>query len=856
MVEFSYDVIIVGGSTLTNDVQEIEIKDTGSGIVKSAKLILTSTSSGKYITSSPILLQFDKIQITLTDEDSNQYIQIFEVDRVIPVKNASENYVTEVELLGQEHHLQKRDIAIQRFFESATDVTRDAIDFYNDDLGTLQPTVQNHDVFTTGNNELPRFTANTYEFGVSELKVYDAISEVIDALGASVAAGGAGDFFELYFDSNIADTTKINFKAFSSGSKPASPITISDSVSVNEAPTEGGIDAITGTLVKAWGKKGVGTLPQSVQDFAGELEAFLLHPAHITGVTYPTGARVQLDGVHYEANSSTSTTPPGAAWTVRTFADIRGSANGYSEWTEGKADEWESSGSDPSNLNKGTGCWDSNLVIRDGTNFQTWVHVKSTTDLFDVNYKYGASTLGVYRGLRCLVNGTGINGFAGNDSNGRAFSNNIAEYDGTQWIVKYVTVDGWRTAVRNEGQIYERQTGTWTVISGNDQENHCFHIAQSVSNVAGYNSTPDGTGGTYGDNSAVEWHWQYNALDSIIGLLFATDGYYKIGAWANFSLPFPENSHNSNTLGELYGNNTTKKEPATVNISNMELARDGSVGFNHDNARDLGPLEGIQFWTKFQWKDLLGNLALQGNFKMRCALYDTNDNVVIQDFTIPFNDLWEPINLPFSGFEPYRARLPISFGNIAANTFLNDLEILNVFQWKNIKMIGLQWQEVYDEEGRFHPEFTRAWSGVAAGTADIRLAIDGFCFTKPLLAVTAPVTDRVLEPPALQMPDVSNSVQLGQIADSQLELEKFQHQEFITTTQGRCDIEFGDSFFLEDSVLVNRADRNETSAGANDGDANTIKLVAKRIIYKITKRSKTGAGPFLRTIIGIKRFES
>jgi len=283
----------------------------------------------------------------------------------------------------------------------------------------------------------------------------------------------------------------------------------------------------------------------------------------------------------------------------------------------------------------------------------------------------------------------------------------------------------------------------------------------------------------------------------------------------------------------------------------MHLDRDGNVGFNNTNSADLGTLEALQFWVKFQWKDSLGALALQGNFKMRCALYDTNDNVVIQDFTIPFNDLWHQINLPFSQFAPYRARIPLSLGNIAPNLFTKDLEILNVFQWKNVERICIQWQEVYDDQGRFSPEGSRAVYGILAGTGDIRLAIDGLCFTKPLLAISPTVSDRAIEPPAMQFPDVSNSVQLQQIVNSQLEIEQFQHKQYIVTTQGKNDIAFGDTFFLNDSLLVNDADTRTADSG---GSANTIRLVAKRIVYKITKPSSTGAGSFLRTILGIKRF--
>lgn len=850
MTEYSYVVTHLPSTVITNDIEEIELIDVGSGEVKSAKITLNA-HNGKFLTATPKLEQFDKIKIKITDDSSNDYEQIYEVDRIIPIKNAGEGYKVEVELLGQEHHLQNIDISKQFYFSSATSTTKDIVDFYNDIKGSNQPEVENHDTFTSGNNELPQWTANNYEFGIAEVKAYDALMNVVEGLGSSVASGGAGDFFELYFDSNTSDPTKIKFKAFASGSKPTSgsEITITDSTAVNEAPTEGGIDSITGSVVKAWGKKGVGTLPNSIQNFSGQLEAFLLHPEHISGVTYPSGARVQKNGTHYEANTETSNTPPHADWTSKLFKDIQGLTE-YSLWTNQKADEWISSGSDPSGTNKGHGCWDSNLVIEDGTYFQTWVHVKSTTDNFSVFYKYGSSSSGVYRGLRCLVNGTGSGGFSGNDKHGKSYSGNIVEYDGSDWIVKYETSNSWRCAVIDEGRVYEKQSGTWTDISGSARENHCFHKVNSVGNVTGYNSTSDGSG-TYGDNSAVEWDYQYTAFDTIPGALFTSDGFYQIGAWANFSLPFPENSYKSNTLGELYGNNSTKKEPATVDVNNMHLTHSGNVGFNNSEAEELGNLTGIQFWNRFNWTDINGQ-TLQGDFKMRCTLYDTSDNVVIQDYVIPFNNLWTQINLPFSGFSPYRSRIPMSLGNIAPNLFTKDLEVLNVFQWKNIKRISLQWQEVYDGEGRYSPEGTRAITGAFAGTANIKLAIDGFCFTKPLLAVTSPDTSRVIEPTSMQFPDVSNSVQLSQIANSQKEIEQFQHKEYTLTTPGKIDINYGDTFFLNDSTIINDADTRTADSG---GSSNTIRLVAKRIVYKISKNSN-GAGNFLRTILGIKRIVS
>ena len=176
MTEYSYVVThLTGGTTvITNDIEEIELVDVGSGEVKSGKITLNA-HNGKFLTTAPKLAQFDQIKIKITDDTQVYfYEQIYEIDRIIPIKNAGEGYKVDVELLGQEHHLQNVDISKQFYFTSASTASKDIGDFYNDIKGTSQPTIQNHGTFTTGNNELPQWTSNNYEFGVSEIKSYDA----------------------------------------------------------------------------------------------------------------------------------------------------------------------------------------------------------------------------------------------------------------------------------------------------------------------------------------------------------------------------------------------------------------------------------------------------------------------------------------------------------------------------------------------------------------------------------------------------------------------------------------------------------------------------------------------------------
>ena len=78
-------------------------------------------------------------------------------------------------------------------------------------------------------------------------------------------------------------------------------------------------------------------------------------------------------------------------------------------------------------------------------------------------------------------------------------------------------------------------------------------------------------------------------------------------------------------------------------------------------------------------------------------------------------------------------------------------------------------------------------------------------------------------------------------------------KEYVITTSGRYYIDFGDSFFLENPDIVREADRGADADG-NGGDPGTIKLVAHRIEYSITRPEPGSSGGFLRTISGVKRF--
>ena len=244
---------------------------------------------------------------------------------------------------------------------------------------------------------------------------------------------------------------------------------------------------------------------------------------------------------------------------------------------------------------------------------------------------------------------------------------------------------------------------------------------------------------------------------------------------------------------------------------------------------------------------------------MRCVLIDTDDNVVTQDFVIPFNNTWTSITLPVGGFQIYRGREPRYNSAIVHDLFPpKGLDVQDIFIWRNVQMMSIFTLDSYDEYGRNHhgecKQFgTESILDVTAwvfkrgySEKEIKLAVDALHFTKPLLVNTGNVTGRVIDPDFIQRPDIGNYEQLK--SDAEAEKQKHLHQrvEYDVTTTGRFDIGFGDYFNLTDDEIIPAFTNPTESAGQ-------VKLVAKRIEYSISK-PLNGKGGFLRRIRGVRRF--
>ena len=121
---------------ITDNVITIEnMTDIGTGEVNTAVLqlnardgnFITETSSG----ATPIINQFDRIYIKLTDKNSVVYDRILEGDSLEQKKTITDGIRLVINLMGLERHLQQVHFAKQYFYTSAFDLSKDVCERYN-----------------------------------------------------------------------------------------------------------------------------------------------------------------------------------------------------------------------------------------------------------------------------------------------------------------------------------------------------------------------------------------------------------------------------------------------------------------------------------------------------------------------------------------------------------------------------------------------------------------------------------------------------------------------------------------------------------------------------------------------------
>ena len=910
-------------SDITGDVIAISFTDTGSGQVNECVLKL-SGAFGNFITTEgtpTVIDQYDRFRVRCSDLAGNSYDRFFEFNPlVVPSQTKTEGTLLELNLIGTEYHTQRINFSGRFWFDNAFNVARAIGISYNNNINSRQPTLTGHTLgYNQGTgigNGFPKFTVNHYEYGLVEDSGYNRWNQQLDKLGGSVADGGILDYLECGFETSAVNAIEIAL--FSQGSRSidlsddASLPTIVQSLDINVGSTDVGIAAATATHVAAWGSQTHGSLPTGHSIYASGVDQFIFRPLWDDQIEYLEDSLVKfIDNKHYKANADITGTPPftdpaaSASWDQIDMGDEFGDTVQYSEWTDDLVRQWANCGADPSNVTQlsevitsvGACMFDCNIVILDNTDevkfFRTWVDFIATSDatlsVAANNWAYSGQTNQFPPGRRVFINGTGTGTFAGNDSNGIPFSQNIAEWSGEEWIVKYrpnntgTDLDNMQVVVIDEALIYnfDQGAGTWSIQSG-DLATDCLHRYNNIASAESYDPKPAETDSTnHPDVTKNGSPFATNIFSSIkctytIGQTYdsrITAGsttplgdFFKKGAWLVWRVPFSPNNYGSGvTVGDTYGTATPSVgedtlSPGFLDTQNMTYTSRGATGYNQPTSQDFGQLQEIAQVITIENKTI-GGLKLDGITTVRCWMIDRYDNTVFFDVEIPFVDVAYPVKIPFSSFKIYRGKKPRFFdltgNNIASLVLPQELEIVNRFAFREIQLVGWQIQDFYDEFGRYAPDITgdaldlnidnTSLAKIIGGT--LSLTIDDYHFTKPLLAIASLSTERNLEAEFRKRPHIITFKQLLNDANTELEKEQFQLKEYQIETAGSqlFALKFGDGFFYENNELVNDQD------DSTNPSLKRIKLVVKHIQYNLTAPG-TGEGGFTRNITAVKRF--
>ena len=903
---------------ITDDAFPRLFTDTGDGKVNAATIRLQA-EGGNYITTATktkIDLN-DRIRIVADDGGGGTYNRVFDVIKLIPIKSKGEGVMLEINCLGIERWLQQVQYASRVWSDTPYQIFQDMVLQYNKEVGIAgNLPVINLSGGEISVNELPTVMKLHKDFGVNEDTIFNRMNELVDSMASPHASGGILDFFDIRFVSSASNVTSFDIEVFSSGntnrSKPS--ITLDgNGADINiEETTDGGLDELEGNLISNWGANGAGSMPINYSQFASRqlemptnLGTQSLFPEWSSTFEYQTGSIIKytLGAVDkcYIRTGGTVTLPPNipsadAGWTVLT-TDAHYGGIEYSPLTKGKAVLWNNSGADPQNTSSfGRSMIDANIVVNGDNESRVWADVKALNpSSISTEWKYDGTTF--FDGLRCLV-ADGLGGVGAGDFSG--FNNHIMEYDGDEgiWKSKYELITDQFVAVIDEALVY-RYNGSSSYSSLLNVHNglDCFHPMQDSTTTATASALQDLTSGArvnYSANgfSAISAKYRYTPLkawidewdgkvlssSSIAGAIFnyvwplvsgggsdkSTRDWYSVGAWLTLRFPFPRSSFNmAGSVGSKLGGTTTTNIVPQLDTQNMTYDFEtGLKGFNNgDISESLGQISSIDFMMKL---DFVANLIIGGNdesltkanFKMAMYLIDKNDNVVKQNFVIPFVSNWADISLPISGFGEYRGRVPI-FEDTYFSTLIippKEVPLISGFRWHEVQMMIIQCEESYNDNGRY-----RGASGNELGTGnllfdsglhnyiDFTIHLDALRFGKPLLVNSGQVTTQHKAPDFIQSPDIESYYQLKNNCKAELEKAKFQKKQYDIVSEGGFDIEHGDYFLYDDDDIVYLSSPNSNE------DTNKIELVAKHIEYMFTK-GDGGAGGYKRRIIGAKRF--
>ena len=505
----------------------------------------------------------------------------------------------------------------------------------------------------------------------------------------------------------------------------------------------------------------------------------------------------------------------------------------------------------------------------------------------------------------------------------RPYADAIIQYSQNgRWVVLRGAQKFDQCAVIYEGRIYayESKRGTsttggrtmrghdyspadfaWQDVSASLLGNDCFHYPKSVENDTGLIDGPIITG-DLNRNSSVKITYSHvennlgtdisivfaelfgaatsiftgaaNAIRDILGLTtddvpmgvappteaqrlaeaYAQD-IYNNGWWCTlFEAPYPKTANQSpadDHVGDVY-------KPVTFSVPNLNETPAGNTGYAHPDSENLGALDGIAFLFRF---DITGLTvpSILGNVPFRCAIYDIFGGVWVSDFTLRFQQETQHVRLPFSSFENYRSRLPVSFAidnwiSRVINPELRQTEIQDTYFLKRIVLHCLL---PYDDQGRYDPYkldllIHNVIPTIISQPITYTGWVDAFHFTKaPLAIAKRDTSERHTADTIKKYPHVSNVIQLRKIARSELDISDFQRE----TVEFQIDELVDDvplcAFRVDDMIRVEDENVIDGDSKPDPGLVNQRDYIVEKVTYSVGDRSSDSG--MIATVLAYRR---
>ena len=627
---------------------------------------------------------------------------------------------------------------------------------------------------------------------------------------------------------------------------------------------------------------------------------FDIPPTWLTGQNYIATFDVKHNEIPYQAlvshnPSSSANEPPNPEfWTRLSWLPT----TNYSTLTNNKWEHWLNAGGgskyyDNATFKTNVAVVDPSVVVKDAIHPRTWVDSVANDSVL-LYLKTDLMQNGLpFDGFRVLCvdpsdgdGSTGFGDFAGNDPTGESMAGNILEWRDPEltnpsttgaWFVKKVTND--------DQEVYDFEDGfSWV-------NNPCNASGQAINNSG---SCVVIIGGAPGTRATVWVKGAYRLTESLVGKfgLWVANGSFEcvhnvkwdsgaghsdIGneqlgepnsnalfvelnsttsavfvhfdpldltqftnfAGLNFAFPWPRQNTRSQTIG-------SEIDLPTFDLDNMHLTHVRDREWYGPNVEDFFPIQDFSFLQFFREQAKvevftgIDGPKREADYSFSVWLADRNDTIITMDYTHSHNNNSFPQTAPIGKQKIFRA-IPGTSVFIAGQ----QPEILDVFDFRNVIRGGIYTRDSFDEQNRWMGLRSRFFTkgGIAS---DIKLSIDAFRMTKPLVCTNADEPndkdERNIEPAKFQWDQITNFAQLKNYVLAQSSISGFRTDRFTIETPGRCNIAWGDPVFYEDPEAI---DATFDPTGLNL--ANTIRATANKITYTLSKGAD-GPGGFIRTI--------